>query len=196
MKDVTAKCLIAQNVWNTFAAMDAPELPEHPIDSVQVELARWQVNKFGYQSWERQVLGVIEEMGELEEAAVLCSLDMTQPYRDVVDAIGDIAVFSSQLLNANRLALSVALDMSAHVDYGKGLMSAAGQLSHVTLKRLQGIRGMADDFNFRVRLFESVVTVFAAVREYTEESDLAGILIKVAGEVMQRKGDMLPQQEG
>ena len=170
-------------MFNTFAGLDAPELPGGELDAIQVRLHRWQIDKFGYQASERMALGIIEECGELDDA------DTTA---DELDALGDICVYSSQLLTHSRLALSVAIRIAEETRFGPTLLSSAGKLAHTVLKRLQKIRGMDDDQKYRAAIFDCVVNVLSAAMEVSgcEASDTVK---KVAEHVMARSGDMLPR---
>lgn len=176
-------------VFGEYAAMDAPDLPDNRLDAIQVRLCRWQVNKFGSQPFERMALGIIEELGELQDAneAGWTGLQL--------DAVGDICVYTSQLLTHHRLSLSSTFAYALEVKNPPLMLSAAGKLSHVVLKRLQRIRGMQDIFAFRAELFGRAADVLAAARKSVEPmaEDLEGVLERVANHVMRRKGEMLPE---
>jgi NTP pyrophosphatase (non-canonical NTP hydrolase) len=175
----------ARDRFSIFAAMDAPELPDDEFDALQVRLCRWQGNKFGAQPWELMTFGIVEEMGELDDAIEV------DDKAEIFDAVGDICVYASQILTHNRLALVTALrEANLHTSPPR-MMSAAGKLCHVTLKRLQRIRGMQDVEAFRAALFEAVVNVLAAARAMGWP--LAQSLVDTAEEVMTRSGDMHPE---
>lgn len=101
-----------------------------PWAQLQARVAAWQQRTYGYQPFERMVLGIVEELGEFMEAT------HEEGRRD---AIADITIFTLQLCTMLRL------------DYGTlrenpRLLSTPWELamyfSRVALKSLQGIRGL------------------------------------------------------
>lgn len=115
---------------------------------LQIRLSRWQVENFGVQPTYRQLLGCIEEVGELLEAVEDGNEEA------VVDAFGDFQVFSAQLCTAMRLDFgTLARDAFHGTHFTPGsdgftvwvnLSKALARLAHVTLKNEQNIRGYED----------------------------------------------------
>lgn len=123
----------AHEVFQQYAAMSGPELPQNRWSALQVQLCRWQVRHFGVQGVERNALGVAEELGELGEElidlmdlmmgffkavvatgklshAALKSVQKIRGFQNreelrekAGDAIGDIGVFLIQASTAIRL---------------------------------------------------------------------------------------------
>ncbi len=114
---------LARKVFDTYAAMDHPDLPLHPISKLQVELYRWQARQPFDSNEEAMSLGVGEELGELAEAVLemagasgrilhatlksrqkIRGMDHRDTYRaKVADGVADLWVFSLQLLTMLRL---------------------------------------------------------------------------------------------
>lgn len=140
--------------FEVFGYMNAPELPPDATDSMQVQLCRWQVSRFGLQSDERYALGIIEEVGETFEA---------EEAGDAIDGLGDVCVYSSQLCTNNRLALGPILDL-ARVFQARGEVQpllGVGKLAHCVLKHAQKIRGQANQEVYRLKLVETIALCVA-----------------------------------
>lgn len=160
----------ARRAWESFAAntpVDGP--PTNPIDALQVELVRWQRNNFGDQSDERYALGVIEEFGE-----TLAADELDGP-KGKLDGLGDICVYTGQLLNNNRLAIRPVLELArlcvssardqdnrVAIYGGHAHISIVGQLSHCVLKHAQKIRNWADPDVYRLHLVDKVAWIIAS----------------------------------
>jgi len=145
----------SNSIWETFADIDGDNVPNNDIDALQVKLCRWQRRNFGDVSPVDKVdlhmsLGVIEELGE--------TLSTPEIFGDkgMLDGIGDVCVYSGQLLNGNRLAIRPVMDfadvLAADWDNAPnpeekpdgregGPAGMLGRLAHVVLKHDQKIRG-------------------------------------------------------
>lgn len=147
----------ARERFESWAGMDAPHLPEDPVDAMQVRLARWQIAKFGLCDLREQALGVIEELGETFDA---------EEREEAVDGLGDVLVYAGQLCITARLAIGPIMDLAKEWRADPGAspqdlqpVGAAGKLAHVILKRQQRIRGYADDGFYRSQLVKVLAMV-------------------------------------
>jgi hypothetical protein len=175
--DINTSLTDARKIFESWASIGGNELPADPLDAMQVQLMRWQRAKFGDQPDERMALGVIEEVTESDTAE---SID------ESFDALGDVAVYSSQLLTNNRLAIKPLLQLAqmyqiqlleatatatpkttqelAESTAAGPLMQIAkvqGQLAQVILKGAQKIRGMDDRDRYHKRLLGSLAWCLA-----------------------------------
>ncbi len=118
-------------VFDSYCAMDEPELPETITSALQVRLYRWRIEQFGLTG--DNTMGVVEELGELAEAFLsltvgagklahmrLKSLQNIRGFGDrnvarkaAADAIADILVFLTQLATDMRLDLWTIYRMTA-----------------------------------------------------------------------------------
>lgn len=105
----------ASEVFDQYAAMDAPEVPRDPLSALQVMLVRWQTRNFGSADVREQTLGVCEEAGELAHAILkgaqgIRGLDNREKMREEAgDAIADCAVYLMQVCTALRLDFGTLL---------------------------------------------------------------------------------------
>ncbi len=99
----------ARAVFDQYAAMDAPLLPEGKWSALQVRLARWQNRNFGVPSLPEITLGVCEEAGELAHAVLkntqrIRGLAAPDEFRAAAgDAIADATIYLMQAATALRL---------------------------------------------------------------------------------------------
>lgn len=202
---VIAAHKIARDAFEEWAVLDAPHLPAHEIDSMQVRLARWQVDRFGGPPVDAlMALGIVEELGETADAAVEGAETVDGGGEQAVDGLGDVMVYAAQICTANRLAIRPILDLARvytrHTDTGhRPIMTAAGVLAHVVLKHTQAIRGLGDPTIYRVRLVDAIALCIGKAIDEVEighNLDVAapGVLLQVGKEILERKqGDaMIP----
>ena len=99
----------ARAAFSAYAGMDAPELPDDPQSSLQVQLCRWQSRNFGVSSLLQQLAGVTEEVGELAHAVLkhdqkIRGFEDETKFREAAgDAIADATVYLNQLSTLLRL---------------------------------------------------------------------------------------------
>lgn len=178
----------AKKQFDTFAGIKSPHLPANNLDALQVRLHRWQEFNFGFQPQPNLVLGILEELGELGTAN-----DSEKRY----DAIGDIGVYSTQLLTANRLALSVVvqkinknlteLNSNKYKNNPYKYQSAVIELlSRATLKRAQKIRGFHDIEFYRQHIYNAVVQALTFAASQLTIIDVGAVILTIADEVMKR----------
>lgn len=115
--------------FDTYAAMDAPDLPE-PIpatgemSALQVRLFRWQSRNFGVPSRFQILAGVMEEVGELSHALLKNAQGIRGMSDDDArvaagDAIADAVVYLIQLCTALRIDFGVLIWRVAETVLGR-----------------------------------------------------------------------------
>lgn len=117
------------------------------------------------------LLGIGEEVGELFVGGTT---------EDMVDAIGDIVIYACDFCarsgfimpwrgtRQDREWVEGAIT-GPPLDAGAGIVAAAGRLQHVVLKRVQGIRGMADSTAFEAARHRAVMTLMYYLDAYVNE---------------------------
>lgn len=109
------------------------------------------------------VLGLSEELGELFEAE-------TEAAR--ADALADITIYLADLTyraSASGRLWDVEGRQPEQPDAIANLAAAVGRVSHVTLKRHQGIRGMDNDAGYAAAINDAIVRLWAAL-EYASSA--------------------------
>lgn len=177
----------ARSIFESWASIGSGELPQDPIDAMQVLLMRWQVDRFGLQPDERMALGVIEEITEI---ALAESAD------EAYDGVGDVLVYGGQLACSNRLAIRPIIHLAEFLDGRHKLLGlhAQGILAQVVLKGAQKVRGLDDKerYQFRVTaalalaIHEAKTLLIASPGPHSLDVQLDNIYIKVGGEVAMR----------
>jgi hypothetical protein len=148
----------AHETFEEYAAMDVPHLPADPMSALQVRLHRWQVANFGWQPSWAMVLGIAEEA--LDETQESSNVD------ELIDAIGDALIYTTQLCTDLRLDFGVLLReakirspiIPVPNATGIGVMaSAIGKIARAILKSEQGIRGFNDSDRIRAVVADALV---------------------------------------
>jgi hypothetical protein len=171
----------------------AEELPNNRWTRLQDELRVWQINKFGCQSFERVVLGIGEELGELAEAA--------PDSPEEQDAVGDISVYSIQLCTAMRLDAGTLIETFPTELLPDETEKIFGRMCHVSLKHLQGIRGFGGAEGTKLarsKLGCLLASLFYSVRltgPYSTDAYYR-LVDEVAGRVVKRDPKLLPPTIG
>src|SRR5260370_35804177 len=86
------------------------------LKELQQEVAIWADKNFKYRERHQQLLGVIEEVGELahahlkNEQRIRGQEDILKTAADKIDAIGDIVIYLADYCNTNDLNLSACVD--------------------------------------------------------------------------------------
>jgi NTP pyrophosphatase (non-canonical NTP hydrolase) len=126
---------------------------------LQVEQKDWSLYNFGPDLPHRSLLGIIEEIGEFDQA-----IDDGVNRLKINDAVGDIAVFAASYCNANGLLLQSIWEQRQIPRDEKGmpwlsaragvrrLWGIAGKMSHSHLKKEQGIRGKSRKHHRNLRI--------------------------------------------
>lgn len=151
--------------FEEWAGLYAPHVPPDPVDAMQVRLARWeQAQPFWRVSSLPVALGCGEEAGELADAV---------RHHEIVDAVGDVAIYACQVATRHRLA------------FGE-LLSALGRVQHLILKREQRIRiGAESDEVFGEALAAALARMIAAITD-AHGIDARDAFLEVAERVLAR----------
>lgn len=117
---------------------------------IQAEVSAWSLYNFGVQPAHRPLLGIAEEIGELQEGLEKFDQDM------VKDALGDIAIYTFDYSSRENIDLSPLNEMASLWAYKMPVMcngpavyvlemvKLLGKLNHAHLKTEQGIRKNED----------------------------------------------------
>lgn len=150
---------------------------------LQIDLMRWERKNFGLQPSYTSALGIIEELGELEDAQ--------DDEDEWADAIGDTLVFACNLATKNALDFSTMINVAYVAKSAKmdKMLGKLGKLAHVTLKADQGIRDYADRDVARRDIGIVLYRVVSSVVRYASMCghDVRVIMSRVAREVMRRE---------
>lgn len=186
----TALFLAASAEFETYAALDAPCLPNGELSALQVRLWRWQVEQFGVPDDRDLVLGIIEECGELEDSDGLEAQE---------DAIGDTLIYATQLCTSQRLCAATIMaevQMKSRRRF-TSIPIVCGRLAHTALKTQQKIRGYGDRDFSRGCFCELLAQLFSALLWQTPQSlRVRDIYVRVAEEVMLRNWKADPIKAG
>lgn len=127
---------------------------------MQQQQGVWSIENFGMGPRHWPLLGVIEELGEMQEAVERGDDD------SVKDAIGDIFIYSADLCNKFgwRLSLAVGTVVAEEPRELKHMVVPVGKLAHAQLKYEQGIRGATDEGVWRAFLTILRYPVHSAAR--------------------------------
>ena len=145
-----------------------PILDAFLLDALQIQLAAWEERQpFWSASVLPVALGIGEECGELASA---------NGHDDVVDAIGDIAIYACQVATRERLAMSEILAQAGRIadralatnrgltHQWRTLTARVGRVAHLALKRHQKIReGALPDAEYRALLADALAELLSAV---------------------------------
>ena len=105
------------------------------LQELQQEQVDWVIYNFGDRDAWQPLLGIIEELGELEEARFMADLD------GIKDAIADTMIYTADLCTAIGLEINNVWKLRRKNIQQHSTMIWAGKLSHSYLKMAQGIRG-------------------------------------------------------
>jgi NTP pyrophosphatase (non-canonical NTP hydrolase) len=138
------------------------------IEKIQTELAVWQKHNFPRSTLLEPFAGIVEEIGELVEANN--AYDAGKGTMDaVIDAIGDIVIYTCDACNRIGISAQEAYDSRRSVDPMKRPIVFAGMLLHAALKLQQGIRGT------KAEHVDAIKFLFQELFDYLqgEESEVA-----------------------
>lgn len=147
-------------------------------EQLQQESAVWSEKNFAPRPAHWPLLGIVEELGELEEAYLPEEGEVDAAA--VLDAIADTMVFMADYCNAMGMHLaSIVSDASkiSHLDVEQKSMILAGRLAHAQLKLEQGIRGTTADH--RAALLFTLSHVVAHLHQVLGNTDEKQSLIDV-----------------
>lgn len=117
------------------------ESKEWTLGDLQREHAPWVAHNFGDRPAWMPLLGIVEEIGELEKAEESGLVD------DIDDAIADIVIFMSDFSTAMGFNLEEmhTTAVESELPTPVSLSISAGYLAHSFLKLSQGIRGTKEE---------------------------------------------------
>lgn len=187
----------AQNAFAEYAGLtgDVPK-DYHPVRVVQIDLARWERRSFPLQGGEDLVRagGMAEELGELVDA-----LEDASSWAAVLDAVGDVMVYATQLATSHRLdffALWAAAETLLLRDQmvfslphaALAMARGVGQANHVTIKSHGKIRGFDNRDRQRLSMAASLVEVILGALRFTRliPENLGDVYLVTARRVMKR----------
>jgi len=139
------------------------------LKDLQREHEPWCLHNFGDIPPWHPLLGMIEELGELEDAKTTA---------DVKDGLADTIVFMAHFCNAMKFDLDHIASEAAALSYRPAERKAIGKLAHHYLKREQGIRGT--NAEHRARMLDALIEIYAVLLDTATEYDLE--LIKAVEE--------------
>jgi len=160
---------------------------------LQYRLYAWAQSLYGAQPFERMVLGIGEELGELYEA----TRDLNEAeYRD---AIGDASIFSMQGCMVFRLDFGVLATATNHDKIDLVIyhpLSLIRRLNQITLKTLQGTRGLSMEgagWQRSREMFATVISDIAWMLDHKcrlRHADYFDVVKEVAEKVLLRTKDL------
>lgn len=159
----------SRSKFNTYAGLDAPELPGAVWQDIQVRLTRWATSQFGTGSDLTDGLGIVEELGEFVEASIPSSQE------EMEDAIGDTIIYTTQLCTGNRLDFHTLWEEAKNRQIDtkistSDLVIAVAKLCHVILKTEQQIRGYCSKHEARQPLAYAIVKFLAVFHRFTSDA--------------------------
>lgn len=186
-------CTAARASFNEWADVPAGKFPVDAVDAMQVQLMRWQRDRFGHVDSSDPViaLGVIEELGE--------TFDDDVDAEGAVDGLGDTMIYGAQLCTSNRLAIRHVIDLAriyVHTNLPSPI-SIAGRFAHVVGKHAQRTRGLDDREAFQLCLVDALAMMIAKALEdcslgHELTIEPAGVFLVIGREVCERKvGDVM-----
>lgn len=113
---------------------------------LQEEHKPWADSNFGERPSWQPLLGMVEELGELEEA--INYSEVTNSSDAIADAIGDTMVFMADFSTGMGFDLGeIVKDFLTNCEFiqGRTYTMAVGMLAHSFLKMSQGIRGTREE---------------------------------------------------
>lgn len=131
------------------------------LGTLQREHAPWEERNFGKTPGHHPLLGMIEELGELDDA---------KNADDIKDGLADTIVFMAHFCNIFSFDLDHVAVKAAALGYRPSERKAIGKLSHHFLKREQGIRGTPEEH--RAKMHEALIELYAILLDTATEHDL------------------------
>lgn len=160
------------------------------LDQIQAEVKEWALRNFGQQISKvdptlklgslNPLLGMVEEVGEFFSSTT---------EDDAVDALSDITIYLADYCWREDIKLS-ELYLSEKPDLVYSLYVVMGKLSHITLKRHQGIRGYDNIDKYRKEQGELLTNLVAELKDlaldYGDKKPLIDIMRETWEKVKQR----------
>jgi NTP pyrophosphatase (non-canonical NTP hydrolase) len=137
------------------------------LKELQDEQVPWVKHNFGdRESWQ-PVLGIIEEMGELDKALYEGDRE------EILDSIADVMIYMADYCSAMGFDVEEQWRLRRQ-NHNYSLMEWAGQLAHYHLKMQQGIRGDTRqhriDIQIVLQILVGVVDAYAVAQGTTAET--------------------------
>jgi len=148
-----------ENGWHRV--LREPKDSDFTLGQLQREHAPWCAHNFGDIPAYHPLLGIIEELGELEDA---------KNTDDIKDGLADTVVFMAHFSNAFEFDLDEIAARAMKLGYRPVERKAIGKLAHHFLKREQGIRGTPAEH--REKILEALVEIYATLLDTATEYDL------------------------
>jgi hypothetical protein len=150
--------------------------------TLQNEQEEWALHNFGYRETWQPILGVVEELGELEMAETL---------EDTYDAIGDVAIYLCDACTGLGLR---AEQVWARRGDGTGAERSAGDLAgalaHAFLTYQQGIRAVSP--TLVASALAAILVALEAKAQRLFASDVESIALDVWQDVKKRDWRQYP----
>lgn len=179
------------------------------LRQLQDELKPWTAHNFGVQEPWKPLLGVVEELGELQvatqrldalkelkpETIGVLGLQPKELEADVEDAVADTVIFLADFCNTMGFDLTAILQRK--VTFLDDELVVVGRLAHAFLKSTQGIRGSEKDH--REAMEASVASLYGGLNRFAEEHlhyQLLVLVEKVWNRVKQRDFKKDPKAGG
>ena len=145
---------------------------------LQTEQAAWALRNFGVRQLHWPLLGIVEELGELDDALGSTANLETEAhqYREgIIDAMADTLIFTMDFCTGHKWWLQDLLDNRVLRDLdaterGRGFLSLVGELCHAQLKQEQGIRGSIAEHDAKMQLL--VVRIFTKIERMALRHDI------------------------
>jgi NTP pyrophosphatase (non-canonical NTP hydrolase) len=149
------------------------------LEVIQAEQKEWSERNFGKQPSHRPLLGVIEE---------LCELEMAETTEEILDAVGDVGIYMSDYCNKREWAMqdlwaSAQEAQPSHATYPYEMIR---WLAHSQLKGEQNIRGGSAAHDAKMRA--TLVSVLVSMRAHCDDEGavFTDVMQKVWEKVKQR----------
>lgn len=170
------------------------------LDTIQAEQVEWSLRNFGEQPAHRPMLGIIEELCELEQALLLEEGDGDATiHAAVVDAIGDVGVYMLDYCGKRGWRMQELWDarkaLDNHEDFTFGpnddgtpyVYQFIMVLAHSQLKGEQNIRGGTAVHDEKLKgMLSNVLWLLQEVADKYYELNALSILEDVWSKVKQR----------
>lgn len=170
------------------------------LDTIQAEQVEWSLRNFGVQPAHCPMLGIIEELCELEQALLIEEGDgEPEVQAAVVDAIGDVAIYMLDYCGKRGWRMQELWDERKALDGYEDFTFGPSEdgtpyvyqfilvLAHSQLKGEQNIRGGSDVHDVKLKgMLSNVLWLLQETAEKYYKLDALTILAEVWSKVKQR----------
>lgn len=142
----------------------------------QADLKCWLDYNFPDTTRDQQIMGVVEELGELFECQILydSGTGSGQEEKALKDAVGDVVIFLCNYCTKADISLCYSIEKWQNHNFGNttgAAMINLGRLCHADLKHQQGIRGY-DEEKTRQELHKYIAGVYCSLSNYCRTINL------------------------